>query len=168
MEFLKNLAQKTIVLKRNEILKVQYTKDTNVYFIEQGSLIIYLVNENVEQIIRFGYDGNFIVALDSFFTENISPFEIKAIKKTVLKVIPKKQIEEFLEVDSNQKFWIQILENLINQQMEREIDVLTNSPKERYLRVMKRSPKVFQFIPLKYIANYLRMTPETLSRLRKS
>ena len=49
-----------------------------------------------------------------------------------------------------------------------EIDILTNSPKERYKRVLKRSPQLFQEIPNRHIANYLRMSAETLSRLKKS
>ena len=61
-----------------------------------------------------------------------------------------------------------MLESLFLDQFEREIDLLTASPEERYLRVLKRSPKVFQEVPHKYIAEYLRMTPETLSRIKKS
>ena len=52
--------------------------------------------------------------------------------------------------------------------MERELDLLTSSPHERIQRVLKRSPQVFQEIPAKYIASYLRMTPETLSRILNS
>ena len=91
-----------------------------------------------------------------------------AIKKTVLKVVSKHQIESFLETESNKNLWTKILENLVLQQMEREIDILTNSPKERYERVLKRSPQLFQEIPNRHIANYLRMSAETLSRLKKS
>lgn len=53
-------------------------------------------------------------------------------------------------------------------EIEREIDILTFSPAERLNRVQERSPHLFQEIPSKYIAAYLRMTPETLSRIRKS
>jgi len=60
------------------------------------------------------------------------------------------------------------LEQLTLQQLEREKDILTSSPLERYKRVLKRSPQLFQEIPNKYIADYLRMTPETLSRIKKS
>jgi len=53
--------------------------------------------------------------------------------------------------------------------IEREIDLVTYSPKERLDRLFNRSPHLFQLFPHKYIASYLRMTPETLSRmLRKS
>jgi len=64
--------------------------------------------------------------------------------------------------------YTQLLENLITQQIEREIDLLTDSPSERLHRVLNRSPDLFQQIPLKYIASYLRMSPETLSRIRNS
>ncbi len=74
----------------------------------------------------------------------------------------------FLALKNNQILWIEILENLGVQQLEREIDLLKNSPKERYERVLKRSPQLFQEIPNRHIANYLRMSPETLSRLKKS
>jgi len=83
-------------------------------------------------------------------------------------VITKQQLENFLSQDINRTLWTKILENLVLQQMEREVDILTNSPKERYNRVLKRSPKLFQEVPNRYIANYLRMSPETLSRLKKS
>lgn len=68
----------------------------------------------------------------------------------------------------NTKIWHLILGDLIIQQMERERDILTSSPLKRYKRVLKRSPQLFQEIPNKYIASYLRMTPETLSRIKKS
>lgn len=81
-------------------------------------------------------------------------------------MVNKVQFDKFLENETNRKLWIKILENLVLQQMEREIDILTNSPRERYERVLKRSPHLFQEIPNRHIANYLRMSAETLSRLK--
>lgn len=168
MTELVELSQNTITIDRNEFLKVKGSIDTNLYYIESGSLRVYVLDDYEEQIIRFGYKDNLIVSLDSFMTGKPSDFYIQAIKKTVLRVITKSQIDNFLRNESNQNLWTKILENLVIQQMEREIDILTNSPKERYQRVLKRSPQLFQEIPLRHIANYLRMSAETLSRLRKS
>ena len=164
-----NLFERDLVLKRNEFLKVAGTLDTNIYFIEEGSLRIYIEQEQEEQIIRFGYQNDLIVALDSFLTDQPSDFYIQAIKKTAVKIISKKAFFEFIqESEANLKLWNAILENLVLQQLEREKDLLNASVSERYSRVLKRSPRLFQEIPHKYIANYLRMTPETLSRLKKS
>lgn len=171
LELLKanNLFEKDLVLKRNEFLKVAGTLDTNIYFIEEGSLRIYIEQAQEEQIIRFGYQNDLIVALDSFLTDQPSDFYIQAIKKTAVKIISKKAFFEFIqESEENLKLWNAILENLVLQQLEREKDLLNASVSERYSRVLKRSPRLFQEVPHKYIANYLRMTPETLSRLKKS
>jgi hypothetical protein len=46
------------------------------------------------------------------------------------------------------------------------LDLLTSSFLERYKRVLKRSPLLFKEVPMKSIASYLSMCPETLSRLR--
>lgn len=169
MDELIALSEKTITLKRNEYLKVKGSTDTQIYFVESGSLRVFVFDNADEQIIRFGYTGDMLVSLDSFLTEKPSDFIIQAIKKTKLKVVSKKRFMQFIQsTEQNRERWIQILEDLVLQQMEREKDILTSSPKERYNRVLTRSPRLFQEIPNKYIANYLRMSPETLSRLKKS
>ena len=163
-----NLSDKKVTLERNDFLKVEGSIDTNIYFIESGSLRVFVISEYEEQTIRFGYKDNLIVSLDSFLSGKPSNFYIQAIKKTEVKVISKSTFDEFLKTDKNRNWWIEVLEGLVLQQMEREMDILTTSPKERYERVLKRSPQLFQEVPHRYIANYLRMSPETLSRLKKS
>lgn len=168
MKQILELAERSLGLDRNEFLKVGGSIDTNVYYIESGSLKVFVLDDCEERIIRFGYADNLIVSLDSFLTGKPSDLYIQALKKTELKVVPKKQVEHFLESEAGRLLWISEMEKLIVQQHEREIDLLTNSPRERYRRVLERSPQLFQKIPNKHIANYLRMSPETLSRLKKS
>lgn len=164
-----HLFEKTVILERNQYLKVGGSIDTHIYFIENGSLKIFLLDEAEERIIRFGYKNNLIVSIDSFLSNKPSELYIQAIKKTVVRVTSKKIFTEFIgsSID-NLKLWSGILEDLVLQQIEREKDLLIHSPKERYERVLKRSPQLFQEIPNKHIANYLRMSAETLSRLKNS
>lgn len=162
------LSSKKATFNRNVFLNVKGAVDTNLYYIESGSLKIFLLDDDKEQIIRFGYRGNLIASLDSFLTGKPSNLYIQTIKKCDVKVITKEQIDNFLLNDNNKTLWTGFLQNLALQQMEREIDLLTTSPKERYERVLKRSPQLFQDIPNRYIANYLRMSAETFSRLKKS
>ncbi len=68
----------------------------------------------------------------------------------------------------HKELWNQVMEALIIQQFERECDLLIQAPQIRFKRVQERSPRLFQEVPLKYIASYLRMTPETLSRIQNS
>lgn len=163
------LWEKEICLQRNEYLKYAGSTDTNVYYVDSGSLVISFDHNDDSHIIRFGYAKNLITALDSFITEQPSPLSIKALKKSKLKSISKNKYFDFIVQDPvNKEIWDRSIELLIVQQMEREFDILITSPQDRYERVLKRSPQLFQEIPSRYIANYLRMTPETLSRLKKS
>lgn len=164
-----NLWESEIEINRNEFLKTKGSIDTNLYFIEEGSLRIFVIEEFEEHTLRFGYKGNFIVSLDSFITSKSSDLFIQALKKTKIKIIKRNTLNDLISSSQEmQKEWIGILEKLILQQLEREIDILTTSPIERYKRVLKRSPLLFQEIPNKYIALYLRMSPETLSRIKKT
>ena len=164
-----NLVEKNITVERNDLLKHEFTVDTDIYFIKEGSLRVFVYDGDDERNVRFGYENNLLVSLDSFLTEKPSEFIIQAIKKSIVHIIPKQRFLQFIEQDElHLKLWIGIMEDLVLQQIEREKDLLISSPKERFERVLKRSPQLFQEIPHRHIANYLRMTPETLSRLKKS
>lgn len=154
-----NLNQKKCVFKEPG------TIDTSLFYIVSGSLKITISDNSDEHIIRFGYTNNFITALDSFITEKPSEYAIQAIKKTDLKIISKRDFLAFLDQDDRlQQLWQTLKQQLLLEQMQRKKDLLTSSRRERYLRVLERSPQLFQEIPHKYIASYLRMSPETLSR----
>lgn len=154
---------------RNSYLITRGTINSQVFFITAGSCRVFIHDEDEEKTIRFGYQGSFIVALDSYITNKPTMFHMQAIKQCRVKTVSKPALEKLLQQDlSNTLLWQQILEALVYQQLEREVDILITSPLERYNRVFTRSPQLFQEIPHKYIASYLRMTPETLSRLKKS
>jgi CRP-like cAMP-binding protein len=159
---IKVLAKGTFLIREGDYEK-------HLYFVESGALRVFYLTELEEHTIRFGYQGSIINSLSSFIKGSPSEFYIEAIRKTKIRMIDK---ESFLRLvhqsTENQMQYIQLLETLITQQIEREIDLLISSPLERLERVLKRSPNLFQHIPLKYIAFYLRMSPETLSRIRNS
>ncbi len=140
-----------------------------MYLVESGALRVLYITENEEQTIRFGYEGSIIAALPSVFNGSPSLFYIEALRKTSVRCIKKSQFDQLIASHLElQLAYSSLLQDLIGSMIEREIDLLTPSPVERYNRLLQRSPQVFQEIPAKYIAAYLRMTPETLSRLRNS
>ena len=158
----------SVSLKRNEFLKEAGTKDTNLYFVVSGTIKMSIFNKHEEHVVRFGYKNSFIASMDSFLSGSTSDFCLQAIKKVELKFITKKNHSKLISQSiENQSLWNKILELIVIQQLEHEKDILLSSPKERFLKVFNRSPNLFQEIPNKHIASYLRMTPETLSRLKK-
>ncbi len=158
----KNFVRGDFLLKEGEI-------ERNIYFVEKGAVRVFLMNDVEEQTIRLGYKGYFINSFSSFMTEKPSALYVDIIRKTTIKIIPKSYLQELANENlENLQQYANFLELMIVQQLEREIDLLTPSFSERLERVLKRSPNLFKEIPLKYIASYLRMTPETLSRIRKN
>src|SRR6056297_3169683 len=122
-----------VQLQRNEYLKVQGSTDTRLYYITEGCLRIFVVDEFEEHTIRFAYSGNFIAALDSFITEKPSDSFIQALRKTTVKTLTKEAYMQFIRSDPERfDLWLTILEQLVYQQIERERDLLTASPADRY------------------------------------
>lgn len=155
-------------LTRGELLKPAGTCDSRVFFVREGCLRVFVDDGHEEHTIRFGYRNNFITSLDCFITDLPSDLAIEALRKTTVSIISRHAYLEVIEQNGLDKVWQEVLHVLVLQMMERERDLLTASPSQRYERVLARSPQLFQEVPHKYIAAYLRMTPETLSRLKKS
>ncbi|MFM6983764.1 MAG: Crp/Fnr family transcriptional regulator [Chitinophagaceae bacterium] len=159
---------RTIVLSKGEFLIKENDPETHLYLVEQGSLRAFYQSEHEEHTIRLGYQGNIINSLGAYLSGQGSELYIEALKKTQVKALHKTDIEALIAQSSEHtRSYLRLIEQLIVQQIEREIDLLIESPSERLERVLKRSPHLFQHIPLKYIASYLRMSPETLSRIKK-
>ena len=157
------------ILSKGEFLIREGEVERNIYLVESGALRVFYLTELEEMTIRLGYKGSMITSLSSFIKGTPSEFYIDALRKTTLKVISREALMELVNKDGeSMRQYTRLLESLITQQIEREIDLLITSPTERLNRVLQRSPNLFQEIPLKYIASYLRMTPETLSRIRNS
>ena len=156
-------------LKRNEMLHSAGTVHTAIYLVEAGALHILHDNGSSTNTIRFGYKGSLFTSLDSFLTGRPSAYAVQAIRKTTLRAMDKQDFMAFLQSDpANIELWNSILSFTVASLLERETDLLLPTPRERYERVLQRSPQLFQEIPHRHIASYLRMAPETLSRLKKS
>tara|TARA_B100000508_G_scaffold140954_1_gene144535 strand:- start:16832 stop:17248 length:417 start_codon:yes stop_codon:yes gene_type:complete len=135
----------------------------------KGGVRAFYVSDKEEFTIRFGYKDSIINSLASFVSQQPSDLYLQALRSTEVKMIPRAPYFDFVHSSFEiLKMHNELMTGVVVSQLERELDLLTTSPLGRYERVLERSPQLFQEIPLKYIASYLRMTPETLSRLRSS
>lgn len=151
--------------KKGHILTAEGEVENNLYFIEDGAVKIYYQSELGEHIVRLGYNGSILNSLSSFFNRKPSELFIETIRVSKVKTLKRSHV---MDIVASSHGYPEFLEGLLVQQLDREIDLLHDSPHQRLERVLKRSPHLFQHVPLKYIASYLRMSPETLSRIRNS
>lgn len=154
---------------RGDFLLRADSLNNNIYYIVSGTIRVYVYTDSdEEQVVRFGYEGDIMTALDAFISDQPTNFYIQAIKKCRVKVISKAAFMQLISSEPKlMQIWCDLLQQLVYQQIERELDLLTESPTARYQRVLARSPLLFQQIPSRHIASYLRMRPETFSRIKK-
>ena len=107
------------------------------------------------------------MCIESLFKEEPTLLQIEAIEPVVVYAMPKAKLEEVALHNVNiQILYRKILEeSLIMSQVHADL-VRFETAKNRYLRICKMFPKLTLRAPLVYIASYLQMTPETLSRVR--
>jgi CRP-like cAMP-binding protein len=163
-----NLWDIEIIKKRNEYIINSGKTEKYIYFITEGTCCITYPDKEEDIVVGFGYPNTFVFSPSII---NNLPIEqdVKTIKKTVLKAIHRDTFFNFIySHQSIKEAWYKQLEHLLIAQIDRQIDLLISSPEERLERLVNRSPHIFQLVPSKYIASYLRMTPETLSRIKKS
>jgi hypothetical protein len=86
---------------------------------------------------------------------------------TELVAIAKEDLMPLIRSNSEIALWYQsMLEITLSGHIQRQVELLTLKPYERYEVFIKRSGHLINRIPLKFIASYLMMKPETLSRIR--
>jgi len=154
-------------LKRNDFLIEKEQVESSLFFVIEGSLRIYYPYEEDEICVGFGHTNNLVCSYPSFIRQQPSAYYIQALAPT--KTIAIHQQDFYNLFDHHPKIeraWRMLEEEALLGKIERETEMLTFTAEERYSRLLQRSPHIFQHIPRKYIASYLRMSPETLSRLR--
>lgn len=157
----------SVKLKRNDFLVSKGQVETNLYYVMNGSMRIFYPVKDEEICAGFAYDHNLICSYPSFIRQQPSDYAIQALTTTSLRFIKRSDFYDLFKVHHDiESSWRMLEEEALVGKIEREVEMLTFTPEERYKRLMDRSPHIFQIIPRKYIASYLRMSPETLSRIK--
>lgn len=135
--------------------------------VASGVQRMYFEHDGDELCLGFAYDGSWTGDYDSFVRQGPGRFFVQAVTDSVLLGIHHADLLRLYDrIPAMERFGRLILEELITSRATREIEQLSLSAEERYRRLVKRSPHLLQLVPQKDIASYLRMTPETFSRLR--
>ena len=140
-----------------------------IYYIHTGLVRQSYVKNKKEVTEYLGVDGNIIMSIQSLFEEIPTKQDITALENTYIFALPKRALESVALHNNNiQILYRKILEeSLIISQIHADL-VRFETAHDRYARFCKLMPQVALRAPLVYIASYLQMTLETLSRVRAS
>jgi len=158
-----------ITSKKDQTIKVTDTTEKYLSFILKGSGGILLWNNNNFVCIDLCYEGEFFGDYMSFLNQHLTPLEVVTFETSELFRISKTNFDKLSNnTDFGDKICRFASEALFVHKQKQQIDILTKTATERYIELQTRQPQILQRTPQKYIASYLGVTPQSLSRIRKS
>lgn len=149
-----------MILEEGEICR-------GISYIEKG-LVRQFYNKNCKEVTEhLGVDHTIFMCIESLFKEEPTRLQVEALESTLVYILPKAKLEAAAIRNVNiQMLYRKILEeSLILSQIHADLMRFETAP-NKYKRMCELSPQVVLRAPLTYIASYLQMTPETLSRIR--
>ncbi|MDP9229672.1 MAG: Crp/Fnr family transcriptional regulator, partial [Bacteroidota bacterium] len=136
----------------------------SIYFVNQGSFRQYHITDTGEEIIQNLFvENDWVLDYKSFTSQKPSASIIQATEISDLLELSVYDLHKLMKTSDSFFQVARIFQYAIEQQ---EYKSLKASPKEKYTDLLSNKPQLIQRFPLKYIASYLAMTPETLSRVR--
>ena len=165
-----DMLENILVAKRyskNEVILSEGEVCENIYWIVKGLVRQFYYKNGKELTEYMATENTICMCIESLVREQPTRLQMMAIEPTVLYCLPKAKLEAVAMKSVNiQILYRKILEeSLILSQIHADM-LRFESAIDRYRKLVKSSPQLVLRAPLLYIASYLQMTPETLSRVR--
>lgn len=158
---IKEYKKGTVLLKEGQI-------STEVYFVLEGCVRQYYLVDGDEKTNNFFTEEQWVISMQSFSQRKPSNHYLDCCMDSSLVVGNREKEEQLykrfpkLETVSRK-----VMEKVFAEQQEIMASYATDTAEQRYLRLLKSRPDLFQKIPQYQIASYIGVKPESLSRIRK-
>ncbi|MDQ1087144.1 MULTISPECIES: Crp/Fnr family transcriptional regulator [unclassified Siphonobacter] len=158
-------------LKKHQFLVQEGDDVVNDYFVVSGLLKAYFVNpdDGKEHIMQFAWEDWWITDYQAYFNEATATLTIDCIENVEVLCLSLHNRDKICAELHQMEHFFRRKSNAGYVALQRRIlSLLTSSARERYEQMLKSYPSLFQRVPKSYIASYLGVSRETLSRLRTS
>jgi CRP-like cAMP-binding protein len=154
--------------KKGSQLSHEGRTNSTVCFIEKGAVLIYNTVDHRKNVYNFFFENEFTGDYESFLTRKPAKYSMEAIEDTITYNLHyndmQRMYDKHLEFNKVGRF---VAEAQFLRLTQRNTSLLSEKPEERYLNLITEKPQVLQRVPQYYVASYLGITPEALSRVRK-
>lgn len=157
----KEFPKKATLLKAGQV-------ENHLSFIEKGVVRFFIPKEFDDLTFGFAFADNFVSAYDSFLTQKPSTYQLETLTDAVLWSLTYQDLQKIYdETEVGNKIGRFASEALYLKKAKRELSLLHDTAEQRYLNLFTEQPHLLKQVPLKYIASYIGITPQALSRIRK-
>lgn len=153
--------KKSLLLLKGEI-------ENHLSFVNKGIVRYYIDKKETQYTFGFAFEQEFASAYDSFLTQSASRYYVEALTEVELYRITYKDLQIAYAITENGNAVGRALaEKLYLYKFSREMSSNHETAEERYMRLITQQSYFLKQIPLQYIASYIGVTPQTLSKIRK-
>lgn len=159
-----------VTLKKKAYFAMQGEHCRYLAFVNSGCLRAYHTDSKGEEFtIYFAFLNWWTGDKTSFYSGTPSRFSIQALEETEVFRADRVQWETALDTIPTFEKWYRVKTRKSYEATQQKIiDAQTETAQERYLKLIKDAPETVQRIPQHYIASYLGIKPQSLSRIRKN
>lgn len=138
-----------------------------MFFVKKGCLRASIDARGKEVTFQFFFEGDAVASIEGFRSAQPSPITITAVESSELVVLKKEGFD--LMVRENPELKDILLEQAFHRfttYAHLFLSYLRDTPRQRYLALMRDNPRIIERVPQRLIASYLGITPVSLSRIR--
>lgn len=156
-------------VKQGEFVENSGKVTPSFIHVVSGCLMTYFSDKDGhDHVIQFATAGWWTGDLHSFTRQVPSIYSTRALADSEILYLPKTDMDNLLEkVQKFERFFRIIFQNSLVTHQQRIIQNFSATAEERYEFFLQKYPSLEQYVPLKYIASYLGITPEFLSKIRR-
>lgn len=155
--------------KKNTLLLEEGRVAHEVFFVLEGALRQFFFNEKgTEKTCNFAFEHEFLTDLESFSRQTKATTNLITLEPTECLVLTCKDTVTCMQSSpAIASLFSSIIENVATNNIKRIQSLLSQSPEKQLDELMYSRPGILQRVPQRYIAQYLGVAPESLSRIRK-
>lgn len=168
-EWLKILAcVKVKQLKKHDRLLEPHEVCRHIAFVNRGAIRTFYNRDGEEITFFFFFENDVACDYESFILQRATGFALEAIEDTEVILLSHEDTQRFYnQLREGQKLARYIAEYLFISQRQRTFALLLQTPEERYQQLIDEKSTILQRVNQYYIATYLGIKPQSLSRIRK-
>jgi len=158
-----------VLLPKNRIVEQAGYIPQYLYFVVKGFMRIFHYNENGDEVTtHINCPPGFLTSYVHFINETKADENVECITDCELLRITKSNLDQLTSKSATFKdFSIEVFQLSIAYNENRSKELATLTAEQRYKKLIENYPAIIHHVPVQYIASFLGMKPESLSRIRK-
>lgn len=141
--------------------------DDSIYFLRKGVWRAYSERDGEEQTLWFAIPGEIVFSSWGYAKGLPSRLTISSSSDSTAIELKKSTINKLAETSPGVIKWLyELCIDLLLNTDDSLINISIPKAEQRYLAIMKKMPEIFQNVPLKEVAGFIGVTPQSLSRIR--